>query len=137
MTAGVDLKAGGLGGAVEPRLVDHVISNIGSQMLNRLGFGRFFRAPAEHRNFTELADDMEQMAHALIDRSRGPFGHRTYLEASERWEWQLGNDLLLLLRYARDHVPSAAAELHEPARTGPPRASAAHRVVARLTRSPS
>jgi hypothetical protein len=78
-------------------------------MLNCSALGRFFRARTQHRNFTELADELDRAAHALIERSRGPLRHRSYLEASERWEWQLGNDLLMLLRYAREHVPSGAA----------------------------
>jgi hypothetical protein len=82
-------------------------------MFNGLfGLGRAYRQLPPHHNFKELADNIEGVAGYLMDRSLGSFAREGYLNASNRWEWRLGNDLLLLLEYARGSVPPGTDGLH-------------------------
>jgi hypothetical protein len=82
-------------------------------MLNGLfGIGRAYKKLPPHHNFAELADNIEQLANDLMDRSLGSFAREGYLKAPGRWEWQLGNDLKMLLEYARGSVPSDTDGLH-------------------------
>jgi hypothetical protein len=82
-------------------------------MLNGLfGISRTYKKLPPHHNFAELADNIEQLANDLMDRSLGSFAREGYLKAPNRWEWQLGNDLKMLLEYARDSVPPDTDGLH-------------------------
>jgi len=82
-------------------------------MFNGLfGLGRAYKRLAPHHNFKELADNIERLADYLMDRSLGSFANEGYLKAPGRWEWQLGNDLKLLLKYAGDFVPPDTDGLH-------------------------
>jgi hypothetical protein len=82
-------------------------------MFNGLfGLGRVYNRLPPHHNFKELADNIERLAGYLLDRSLGRFTNEGYLKAPARWEWQLGNDLNLLLKYARDFVPPDTDGLH-------------------------
>jgi hypothetical protein len=47
-----------------------------------------------------------------MDQSLGNFAREGYLKAPGRWKWRLGNDLKLLLDYARDFVPPDIDRLH-------------------------
>jgi hypothetical protein len=76
------------------------------------GLGRKYKKLPPHRNFTELAANIERIADYLMDRSLGSFGNEGYTKAPGRWEWQLGNDLKMLLEYARGSVPPEADGLH-------------------------
>jgi hypothetical protein len=82
-------------------------------MFNGLfGIGRAYRKLPPHHDFAQLADNVEQRANYLMDRSLGSFAREGYLKAPTRWEWQLGEDLKMLLRYARDFVPPDTDGLH-------------------------
>jgi hypothetical protein len=82
-------------------------------MFNGLfGFGRAYKKLPPHHNFKELADNIERLADYLMDRSLGSFAREGYLKAPDRWEWKLGNDLKLLLEYARGFVPPDTDGLH-------------------------
>jgi hypothetical protein len=82
-------------------------------MFNGLfGIGRAHRNLPPHHNFKELADNMERLADYLMDRSLGNFVAEGYMKAPERWQWQLGKDLKMLLQYARDFVPPDTDGLH-------------------------
>ena len=82
-------------------------------MLNGLfGIGRAYKKLPPHHNFAELADNIEQLANDLMDRSLRSFAREGYSKAPSRWEWQLGNDLKMLLEYARGSVPSDTDGLH-------------------------
>jgi hypothetical protein len=83
-------------------------------MFNGLfGLGRAYRKLPPHRNFIELADNIETLANHLLDRAIGSnFGGESYLNAPNTWEWQLGRDLKTLVEYARGYVPSDVDGLH-------------------------
>lgn len=82
-------------------------------MFNGLfGIGRAYKKLPPHRSFTELAANVEMLANYLLDVGAGNFANEGYLKAHERWQWQLGNDLKLLLEYARGFVPPDADGLH-------------------------
>jgi hypothetical protein len=82
-------------------------------MFNGLyGIGRAYKKSPPHHNFAELADNIEQLANELMDRSLGSFAREGYLEARHRWQWQLGNDLKMLLEYARGSVTPDVDGLH-------------------------
>ena len=82
-------------------------------MLNGLfGIGRAYKKLPPHHNYAELADNIEQLANELMNRSLGSFGLEGYLQAPRRWQWQLGNDLKMLLEYARGSVPPDVDGLH-------------------------
>ncbi len=82
-------------------------------MFNGLfGLGRAYNRLPPHHSFSELADNVERLADYLIDRSLGSFANERYMKAPDRWEWKLGNDLKLLLEYARGFVPSDTDGLH-------------------------
>jgi hypothetical protein len=89
-------------------------------MLNGLfGIGRAYKKLPPHHNFTELADNIERLANNLIDHSLGSFANEGYLKAPERWQWQLGNDLKMLVDYSRDFVPRDTDGLHHHSGRGP------------------
>ena len=80
-------------------------------MLNGLfGLGRAYRKLPPHRNFAELAANVERVADHLRDKAVANFGKAD--RAPERWEWQLGSDLKMLVEYARAHVPDDADGFH-------------------------
>lgn len=82
-------------------------------MLNGMfGIGREFRKLPPHRDFAELADNIERIADYLMDRSLGSFIGEGHRKAPSRWEWQLGSDLKMLLEYARASVPPDTDGLH-------------------------
>jgi hypothetical protein len=91
------------------------------------GIGRAYKKLPPHHNFTELAANIESLANHLLDVGAGNFATGGTLRASERWQWQLGNDvsgsserwqwqlgndLKLLLEYARGFVPPDRDGLH-------------------------
>ena len=82
-------------------------------MFNGLfGIGRAYKKLPPHHNFTELANNIEQLANALMDQSLGSFAREGYLKAPGKWQWQLGNDLKMLVEYARGSVPDDTDGLH-------------------------
>ncbi|HEY1944605.1 MAG TPA: hypothetical protein VGH40_21025 [Roseiarcus sp.] len=82
-------------------------------MFNGLfGLGRKYKGLPPHHNFEELANNIEQLADYLVDRSLGSFASEGYLKGPGQWECQLGNDLHLLLKYARDFVPPDTDGVH-------------------------
>jgi hypothetical protein len=82
-------------------------------MFNGLfGLGRAYKKLPQHHNFKELAENVERVADYLIIRSLGSFASEGYLKAPNRWESRLGDDLKLLLKYARDFVPPDTDGLH-------------------------
>lgn len=83
------------------------------------GLGRAYKKLPPHKNFVELAHNIERLANYLMDRSLGSFAHEGYRKAPERWEWKLGLDLKMLLQYARDFVPPEADGLHWASRIKP------------------
>jgi hypothetical protein len=76
------------------------------------GIGRAYKKLPPHHNFAELANNIEQLANQLMDSSLGSFTQEGYLKAPSRWQWQLGNDLKILLEYARGSVPPDTDGLH-------------------------
>jgi hypothetical protein len=83
-------------------------------MFNGLfGLGREYKKLPPHHDFKELTDNVERLADYLMDRSLGSFVSEGYLKAPDRWEWQLGNDLKLLLEYTRGHVPPDTDGFHQ------------------------
>jgi hypothetical protein len=76
------------------------------------GLGRAYRKLPPHHDFTELANNIETLANYLMDRSLGSFALEGYSRAPNRWEWKLGNDLKMLLEYARADVPPDTDGLH-------------------------
>lgn len=93
-------------------------------MLNDLfGVGRAYKKLPPHHDFAELANNIEQLANALMNQSLGSFAREGYLKAPTKWQWRLGNDLKMLLEYARGHVPEDTDGLHySSGRTKPHRA---------------
>lgn len=82
-------------------------------MLNGLfGIGRAYKKLPPHHNFAELADNIERLADELMNRSLSSFTSEGYLQVPSRWQWQLGNDLKMLLEYARGSVPPNTDGLH-------------------------
>jgi hypothetical protein len=82
-------------------------------MFNGLfGIGRAYKKLPPHHNFTELAGNIEKLADYLLNRATGSFGSEGYLKTPQRWEWALGNDLKMLLEYAKGHVPPDTDGLH-------------------------
>lgn len=82
-------------------------------MFNGLfGIGRAYKKLPPHHNFTELAANIESLANYLLDVGAGNFSTEGYLRAPERWQWQLGNDLKMLIEYARGSVPPDTDGLH-------------------------
>lgn len=82
-------------------------------MLNGFfGIGRAYKKLPPHHNFVELADNIERLADELMNRSLDSFRSEGYLQAPSRWQWQLGNDLKMLLDYARGSVAPHADGLH-------------------------
>ncbi|MGE5535420.1 MAG: hypothetical protein ACM3W7_07885 [Acidobacteriota bacterium] len=82
-------------------------------MFNGLfGLGRRYRQLPEHHNFVELANNIEQIADYLMDRALGNFASEGYIKAPSRWEWKLGNDLKMLIEYARGAVAEGTDGLH-------------------------
>jgi hypothetical protein len=82
-------------------------------MFNGLfGIGRAYKKLPPHHNFAELGDNIEKLANELMDRSLGSFAREGYLQAPGRWQWQLGNDLRMLLGYARGSIPPDVDGLH-------------------------
>jgi hypothetical protein len=96
-----------------------------------IGIGRAYKKLPPHHNFTELAKNIEKLADYLLDRGAGSFGSQGHLKAPDRWEWQLGNDLKMLIEYAKDFVPPDTDGLHHYSRHGKRRpgasSPAAHR----------
>jgi hypothetical protein len=81
-------------------------------MFNGLfGIGRAYKKLPEHHNFTELANNIERLANALMNQSLGFWG-KDYLNASTKWQHQLGDDLMMLVDYARTYVPDDNDGLH-------------------------
>jgi hypothetical protein len=74
--------------------------------------GRSQKNLPPHKDFAELADNIERLANDLLDRSLGSFAGEGYLKVPDRWEWKLGNDLKMLVQYARDFVPHNVDGLH-------------------------
>ena len=90
-----------------------IATSLEEPMFNgRFGLGRAYRKLPSHHDFNELANNVEQIASYLMNRSLGSFASEGYLKAPERWEWQLGNDLKLLIEYARGFVPPDTDGLH-------------------------
>ena len=82
-------------------------------MLNGLlGVERAYKKLPQHHNFTELANNIEQLANALVDQSLGSFAREGHLKAPDKWQWQLGNDLKMLVEYARGSDPDDTDGLH-------------------------
>jgi hypothetical protein len=82
-------------------------------MFNELfGIGKAYKKLPPHKNFKELSDNIEKLANNLIDQSLGSFGNEGYLNAPGKWQWQLGNDLKMLVDYARDNVSEDTDGLH-------------------------
>jgi hypothetical protein len=76
------------------------------------GIARAYRKLPPHRDFGQLADNIEALAQYLLYRSSGSFAREGYLKAPDRWDCKLGSDLKLLCRYARSAVPDDANGLH-------------------------
>jgi hypothetical protein len=90
-------------------------------MFNGLfGIGRAYKKLPPHHNFAELADNIEQLANELMNRSLRSFASDSYLDAPRRWQWQLGNDMKMLLEYARGSVPPDIDGLHQHSHGGGP-----------------
>jgi hypothetical protein len=85
---------------------------------NFFGFARIYKKLPPHHSFAELAGNMEKLADDLIDRSLGSFVGEGHVNARDKWEWQFGNDLKMLLSYARMYVPPDADGLHSFAGAG-------------------
>jgi hypothetical protein len=81
-------------------------------MRDLFGIGRAYKKLPPHKNFVQLADNIERLADYLMDRSLGSIAREGYLKAPERWEWKLGNDLKMLSQYARDFAPPDTDGLH-------------------------
>ena len=79
---------------------------------NLTGLGGAYSKLPPHHNFAELVANIEKLADYLLDRGAGSFGREAYLKASGRWEWKLGQDLKMLIEYAKDFVPPQADGLH-------------------------
>ena len=76
------------------------------------GIGRAYKKLPPHHNFEELANNIEQLANDLMNQSLGSFAREGYLKAPSSWQWRLGNDLKMLVQYARDFVPRDTDGLH-------------------------
>lgn len=76
------------------------------------GVGSAYKKLPAHHNFAELANNIQQLANALMHQSLGSFAREGCLKAPGRWRWQLGNDLKMLLEYARGHAPEYTDGLH-------------------------
>jgi hypothetical protein len=74
--------------------------------------GRAYKKLPPHHNFVELAANIERLADDLLDQAVGSFASEGYLKAPGRWEWRLGNDLKMLIEYARGYVPEDTDGLH-------------------------
>lgn len=87
-------------------------------MLNGLfGIGRAYKKLPPHHNFAKLANNIEQLANELMDRSLGSFAREGYLKTQSHWQWLLGNDLKMLLQYSRGSVaPDTDGLRHFPGR---------------------
>lgn len=76
------------------------------------GIARAYKKLPLHKDFGELANNMEALADYLLSRATGSFAREGYLKAPNRWEWKLGSDLKLLCEYARSTVPDDANGFH-------------------------
>jgi hypothetical protein len=76
------------------------------------GIARAYKKLPPHKNFGQLANNIETLADYLLDRSLGSFAREGYLKVPDRWEWKLGSDLKLLCQYARSAVSDDADEGH-------------------------
>lgn len=81
-------------------------------MFNLFGMRAAYKKLPPHHNFKELADNVERLADYLLDRSVMRSGFASSTKAPDRWEWQLGTDLKMLVQYARDFVPADTDGLH-------------------------
>jgi hypothetical protein len=77
---------------------------------NLSGIARAYGKLPPHHSYAELANNIEELANYLLGSSLGS-SSEGYLKAPDRWEWKLGNDLLLL-KYANDFVPPDTDGLH-------------------------
>jgi hypothetical protein len=75
---------------------------------DHFGIARAYKKLPLHKDFGELANNIETLADYLLDRSLGSFAREGYLKTPDRWEWKLGSDLKLLCQYARSAVPDDA-----------------------------
>jgi|SRR4026208_2107643 len=83
------------------------------QMLRDLfGIARAYKKLPPHKDFGQLANNIETLANYLLDRSSGSFAREGYLKVPDRWESRLGSDLKLLCQYARTAVPDDANGPH-------------------------
>ena len=76
------------------------------------GIARAYKKLPPHKDFGQLASNIETLAAYLLDRSSGSFAREGYLKVPDRWEYKLGRDLKLLCQYARTAVPDGANGLH-------------------------
>ena len=76
------------------------------------GIARAYKKLPPHKDFVQLANNIETLADYLLDRSSGSLAREGYLKVPDRWEWKLGSDLKLLCQYARIAVPDDANGLH-------------------------
>lgn len=76
------------------------------------GIARAYKKLPPHRDFGQLADNIEALAHYLLHRSSGSFAREGYLKIPDRWDCKLGSDLKLLCQYARSGVAADANGLH-------------------------
>ena len=77
------------------------------------GIARAYKKLPPHKDFGQLANNIEALADYLLDRSSGSFAREGYLKVPDRWDCKLGSDLKLLCQYARISVPDNATGLHE------------------------
>ena len=69
------------------------------------GIARAYKKLPPHKDFGQLANNIETLADYLLDRTSGSLAREGYLKVPDRWEWKLGSDLKLLCQYARIAVP--------------------------------
>jgi hypothetical protein len=76
------------------------------------GIARAYKRLPPHKDFNQLANNIETLADYLLNRSSGSLAREGYLKAPDRWEWKLGSDLKLLCQYARSAGLDDANGLH-------------------------
>ena len=77
-------------------------------MFNSLfGLGRVYQKLPQHRNVKELGDNLEVLAHYVLDR-----GSRARSAGPVTWEWRLGEDLKEAVNFLRNFVDEETNTRH-------------------------
>lgn len=100
-------------GAIVAYAVCYWVANTGYPWLTRFfGLGRFYRELPPHKNYSELAFNMSRVAAYLHDHSPKRGAGVVGYSFTGSWQYRLGSDIDMLIRYANGVVDDNADTHH-------------------------